>query len=263
LSTFDMILSRIISWVTRIILWLLEKLGDIIDYFGLFDPPDIENLKSTGNLRGLIKALDHSDQSVRKRAAEALGEVGTPKATEPLIDSINDWNKEMRQAVISALVKIGTPAVYPLIHTLKDPDEVVRVGAVTTLGLIGHVRALEPLATRMQNDESVRVRLASYSALDQIQGGSVAEAEIQNLVEAVATEIRRLYSRTRTDIHYITTHTQFDPSGYISPDVEVEVERHDPDMSGIRTLIALIPETLRDRVRERSGEVKDEGSLWP
>ena len=43
----------------------------------LFRPPDVEKLKTEGNVEGLIKALGYKeDLHVRWDAAEALGQIG-------------------------------------------------------------------------------------------------------------------------------------------------------------------------------------------
>jgi HEAT repeat protein len=99
---------------------------------GLFGPPNIEKMKAKRDVKGLIKALGYQkDSSVRKQAAETLGEIGDARAVEPLIAALYD--AYLRDAATDALVSIGTPAVEPLIAALKDGDIFVRGAATGTL----------------------------------------------------------------------------------------------------------------------------------
>ncbi len=93
----------------------------------------------------LISVLAHSHNQARKAAADALGQIGDARAVEPLIVALKD--REIRQcgAVEDALVKIGGPAVEPLVAAFKNGDFEVRFDAVTLLGKIGDARAVEPL----------------------------------------------------------------------------------------------------------------------
>jgi hypothetical protein len=53
----------------------------------LFGPPNASKLKAKSDVPGLIKALDFKkDPLVRRDAAVALGELGDPRAVEPLRD---------------------------------------------------------------------------------------------------------------------------------------------------------------------------------
>ncbi|MCG2795595.1 MAG: HEAT repeat domain-containing protein [Actinomycetia bacterium] len=96
----------------------------------------------------------------RKKAARALGEIGDPRAVEPLVRSMGikyGWRvlpgldlmdyggayhtKEARDA----LVRIGEPAVEPLVPLLRDKESIVRDEAARALGEIGDPRAVEAL----------------------------------------------------------------------------------------------------------------------
>jgi len=54
----------------------------------------------------LILALNDSSSSVRCYAADALGEIGDPRAVDPLIDALNDEDEDVREAAMEALEKI-------------------------------------------------------------------------------------------------------------------------------------------------------------
>src|SRR3989338_618077 len=91
--------------------------------------------------------LNRNDENwgVRRKAAEALGEIGGPKVVEPLIEAIkNDEDKDVRWTAARALGKIGGPkAVDALIEAMKkDEDEDVKNSAARALDEI--YRALDP-----------------------------------------------------------------------------------------------------------------------
>lgn len=83
---------------------------------------------------GLLRALDHSDVTVRITAAEALGKIGNPVAIRRLFETLDDPRPDVRRRVIGALERIG---VEPKAHVaaqvvpglergLYDPEPVVR-----------------------------------------------------------------------------------------------------------------------------------------
>jgi hypothetical protein len=113
-------------------------------YMPFFGPPDIGALQGKRDIAGLIKALSYKENStadkhvyVRRKAAQALG--------------------QLRDA----------QAIGPLTERLADRDEGVRIYAVSALGEIGDTRAVEPLKGRLKDSES-RVRESAKSALDQL-----------------------------------------------------------------------------------------------
>jgi HEAT repeat protein len=65
----------------------------------------------------LVVALRDSDAGVRRSAALALGEMRDPRAVQTLLPELRraGW-----QSVVDALVKIGVPAVEPMIAMLSD-----------------------------------------------------------------------------------------------------------------------------------------------
>jgi HEAT repeat protein len=85
----------------------------------------------------LIAALGDESSDVRQDAAYALGEIKDPRAVEPLIAALKDWHSNVRKAAAKALVKIGTPAVELLIAALRDEDERVRQAAAEALDHLG------------------------------------------------------------------------------------------------------------------------------
>jgi len=62
-----------------------------------------------------------------------------------LIQNLNSDNDEIRANAENALIRIGEPAIEPLIGILKDKENPVRVSAAKILGKIGNRSAIKPL----------------------------------------------------------------------------------------------------------------------
>ena len=102
---------------------------------GLFGPPNVAKLKARGSVNGLLKALEYRDHSgVRKAAAEALGQIGDPRAVERLATALKDRDGDVGKAAAEALGRIGDPGVVEVLAaTLKDRDWRVREAAAENL----------------------------------------------------------------------------------------------------------------------------------
>lgn len=83
----------------------------------------------------LIAALEDANWRVRKGAAEALGQIGDPRAVKRLTAALKDEHSGVRQAAAEALGGIGDArAVEPLVTALKDKYYPVRKAAAEALG---------------------------------------------------------------------------------------------------------------------------------
>lgn len=125
--------------------------------------PDIERLRAKWDVEGLVKALNHRDYKIRKKAAKALGEMRAREATDLLIRAIKDENVEVRKAVAYALGRMGDEkAIKPLIEALKDESLDVRTEAAKSLKEIGYKKAAElpklvSDALNISRDEAFRI----------------------------------------------------------------------------------------------------------
>jgi HEAT repeat protein len=150
-------------------------------------------------IRALSTAKDTSPgaiavEDLRYYAAKALGMIGDARATEPLITLrreddlfagiaagkalcglehaavpillgyISDKKRDVREAVIDALGKIGDDSVIkPLVKARNDADDMTRLVIDLALGRLGDSRALEPLMNALwahsmwRKDEVVEV----------------------------------------------------------------------------------------------------------
>lgn len=146
----------------------------------------------------LCGALTDSTAGVRRAAARALGTIGDPRAIEPLSGALTDSTAGVRQAAAKALarlgwtpesgqpgeayrliekrqwaecVRLGAPAVEPLVAALKRRDKVVRRAAAEALGRIADPRAGKALVAAL-GDPEPHCRRAATEALIKISGGA-------------------------------------------------------------------------------------------
>jgi HEAT repeat protein len=100
----------------------------------------------------LIACLRDPSEAVCDVAGWALGEIGDARAVEPLIAALRDSDGELRGNVAGALGRIGDPrAVEPLIAALADKDPLLRSAVATALGKLGDPRAVEPLVLALRD----------------------------------------------------------------------------------------------------------------
>jgi HEAT repeat protein len=117
----------------------------------------------------LLEALsDTTYDSIRWRAAIALGERRERRAVESLIGALGDPNHHVRAEVVGALGRIGDPrAINPLIGLLNDPYRSIRLRAIRALEQIG-----EPAGaalTRALTERGLTPREAIREAIREIE----------------------------------------------------------------------------------------------
>jgi HEAT repeat protein len=149
----------------------------------LFGPPNVEEMAATGNVKGLVKALSYrKDSDVQCRAARELGKLGGARAAEGLVAALRN-PADVRSEVIGALVKIGAPAVGPLIAVLRDSslsrtmwyhphaiEALVRIGAP----------AVKPLVALLADAKGVR-----YTAAEVLT--KIGAPAVESLIDALWT----------------------------------------------------------------------------
>ena len=116
----------------------------------------------------LIQNLTHKDAKIRSQAAWALGKRGETKAVDPLIQALLDNDSNVREWAVLALVKIGKPAVNPLIAAIEGKDDQITWQAIASLGLIQDANSTEPLISKLSSNSS-NIRYWSAVALGQIR----------------------------------------------------------------------------------------------
>ena len=147
----------------------------------------LRNIGSPKAIPALIEALKDKDAEMRKAAAEALGLIGSPEAVPALIEALQDKDAEVREDAAEALGKIGSPEAVPaLIEALKDKDVWVRKAAARALGEIGSTEAVPALIEALR-DEKWFVRETAAEAL-----GEIGSPAIPALIEALRDEEKRM-----------------------------------------------------------------------
>jgi len=87
----------------------------------------------------LTRLLKDEEARVRRRAALAIGRVGSTEGIEPLTALLTDSEMEVRQMAAFALGLIGDGMARPaLLSALKDSQPMVQGRAAEALGLIGN-----------------------------------------------------------------------------------------------------------------------------
>jgi HEAT repeat protein len=163
---------------------------------------------------GYILALQDKDAKVRSEAVWALGNIGDPKAIEPLVGALADKESSVRDWAVLGLVKMGNSstgsliaalssegaqaslirpqvaaalglikdakAVDPLILALKDGDNNTRYWAAIALGMINDSRAEDPLIQALGEDNA-KVREGAGWAIRAMKGHPAAELFMQLL----------------------------------------------------------------------------------
>lgn len=140
----------------------------------------VSSNETTRNVGVLIRDLNDENCTVRAYAAEALGNSNDINVIDPLIQAFNDNDHSVQLEASSALVKIGKPAVYPLIHALKYGDNIVREIAASTLGKIDDSSIVDPLIRSLDDSDSHVREEAAYS-LGELKDPRAAQPLIKSL----------------------------------------------------------------------------------
>jgi len=141
-------------------------------------------------VEALASVLKDDDWDVRGAAAEALSEIAwEPGTHETAIsywisrlvsyDYDNDCHYVNGEAV-DALVKIGGPAVEPLIDLLHQHDRLLRSAAIAALGMIGDRGAVEPLVSVLEEEDNWLRKKAADSL-----GDIASEEGVKPLVSVI------------------------------------------------------------------------------
>ena len=119
-------------------------------------------------------------QRRNKKAITALGRMGSgaDDAVETLIEYVDaDSDPGLQKVTFRALGEIGSPdATQALANKLEMDNDNVRPYAARALGLIGDTRAIDPLSETLDADDVDAVRAAAAWALRQIGTEAALEA---------------------------------------------------------------------------------------
>lgn len=136
----------------------------------------VEEMKAKEDVEGLIRALDNWNSETRAEAVKALSEIGDESAINPLVRTLQDEDRHVREEAANALeilnwtpvndtenayyliakvqwnelVNLGEPAIEPLIQALKYED--VGESVSGSLGKIGEP-AIYPLIQALKSQD--------------------------------------------------------------------------------------------------------------
>jgi HEAT repeat protein len=224
--------------------------------------PNIERLEQKQDIEGLIKALDHPDNKVRRGATEALDRMGEP-AVEPLIAALKDGDRSRRLAVAKVLGQSSDPrALEPLIAALKDEDWLVRSATARALGRIGDTRVVEPLIAALK-DTDYHVRDSAVGALGEIGDPSA--------VEPLIAALKDKNGKVRWSVIYALDNlgwfpdNQEDSASYWAVNGEAEYPLDLDSMSVTQLITALYhPEAqVRQAAAQKLGQAGDPRAVEP
>ncbi|MBA3827038.1 MAG: HEAT repeat domain-containing protein [Ktedonobacterales bacterium] len=119
---------------------------------------------------------------VRSAAAGALGQLGDPRATQPLLAAFSA-DAENRGLIAGALSQIGDRSVIPaMLAALGHGDSDVRDNAAYVLGTLGGPEVLDPLLHALK-DVAPEVRYTAAEAL-----GTLGDVRALPALQAVAEQ---------------------------------------------------------------------------
>ncbi|MCA2658711.1 MAG: HEAT repeat domain-containing protein, partial [Microcystis sp. M049S2] len=144
---------------------------------------------------GLLKALEDSNSDVRENAAFALGEIGSETAIPGLLKALEHSNWSVSENAAFALGEIGSETAIPgLLKALEDSDDDVRRKAAETLGKIGSETATAGLLKALK-DSDKDVRSNAVVALGKIRS-ETAIAGLLKALEDSDDDVRRKAAET-------------------------------------------------------------------
>jgi len=125
-----------------------------------------------------------STRIIKEGACKALGKIGDIRATDVLIENLNDPDESVRYQATIALGQIGDlKAVQPLIQVYqKQDDPLVRSEAAKALGLIGDPSALKILISALKKEDDRFIKYHTVTSLGRI-GDSKAKKPLQKIIK--------------------------------------------------------------------------------
>jgi hypothetical protein len=166
-----------------------KHIGIIFGVFALaFWVGTIMSFQSQDKAIQYIQELQDSDPHVRFDAAYALGNIGDPRAVEPLINSLKDSDPSVASMAASALADINDPrAVEPLIEVLQSADQDLRTAAINALSEIGDARSVQALIALLNNTELKWQAAWQLADMDPVATSALMDALNSHNLEVVAS----------------------------------------------------------------------------
>lgn len=127
----------------------------------------------------LIQAVEQADSSEGLlNAVKALAAAGSTEAIPTLITVLGYNNPGAAVAAVDGMIKIGEPAVLPLLEHLDGYNYGARAWAVRALAGIGDPRGLDILLDAAANDFALSVRRAAARGVGTICWELMPQAQV-------------------------------------------------------------------------------------
>ncbi|MGD1004304.1 MAG: HEAT repeat domain-containing protein [Methanoregulaceae archaeon] len=140
-------------------------------------PDGAEEIEKEG-LEGIVRALRNStDPQIRQYAAYLLGQAKNPRAIQPLIEALGDFDKAVREQATLALSSIGKAAIEPLAAAMKEKKWETRYRAVEALGKIADEKTIKPLVQALKDNRD-HVRYMAAKGLRELGNSDAIEPMI-------------------------------------------------------------------------------------
>ncbi len=137
--------------------------------------PECAEMLEQQGLGELVKALrENTDPQVRQYAAYLLGKAKNPRAIQPLVEALADFDKSVREQAVLALSSIGKAAVKPLAEAMNEPRWETRYRAAEALGKIADEKAVQPLIQGLK-DSRDHVRYMAAKGLQDLGDSDAVE----------------------------------------------------------------------------------------
>lgn len=118
----------------------------------------------------LVALAKSGEKSARMAAIRALPEIGSPTATQCLIELLEDPVKEIAQAAQESLAALpGTEVDAEITALLNKPQTKIRCTGIELFGRRRMTGAI-PLLMKLTDDPDQEVRIASFKILGDLQG---------------------------------------------------------------------------------------------
>jgi HEAT repeat protein len=161
-TPIDALVSALSDPVAEFRIWAAWSLGSLRNQQAV--PHLIQTIREP-QLPGTQNASGPANRILQVESAHALVKIGEP-AIIPLIAKLNDKSEDFRRFAAAVLILQHESAIVPLIGAIRTAEPSVREEAVAILGRIGDA-AVEPLIGTIQ-DTDASTRVLAIRALMQI-----------------------------------------------------------------------------------------------
>jgi hypothetical protein len=151
---------------------LLDRFN--LNFLKRYKSYDLDDLEKNKDINGLFDIIKYKDIDYKIWALRVLGDIKDPKCIVPLILLLKN-DDYLRNSVIDTIVKVGGPAVDPLIASLDLTNYNINWAAINALGELKDDRAIKPLIKMLKYKDlntqaSVALGKIGNNAVDSLIG---------------------------------------------------------------------------------------------